>query len=78
MKEFEVSEDYNLIEEEALRQYEEYEEEACLRTEGLVLFRDSFFNLFNSNDGQSKLDMVIGILTIVSVMLMLIILIFTF
>ena len=77
MKEFEVNYDYNLIEEEALRQYEEYEEEACLRTEGLVLFRDSFFNLFNS-DGQSKLDMVIGILTIVSVMLMLIILIFSF
>ena len=77
MKEFEVSEDYNLIEEEVLQQYQEYEEEACLRTEGLVLFRDSFFNLFNS-DGQSKLDMVIGILTIVSVMLMLIILIFSF
>ena len=77
MKEFEVNYDYNLIEEEAERQYKEYEQEACLETEGLVLFRDAFFNLFNS-DGQSKLDMVIGILTIVAVMAMLMILIFSF
>ena len=53
MKEFKVIEDYNLIEEEAERQFQEYEQESCCKTEGLTLFRDSFFNLLGDYNNEN-------------------------